>query len=70
MKLEEVLPLLRAGKKIRRANFMSKLVFVLRDRNNVAVACDHGKNGLAFAKAYVQLWSNDILADDWEVSNE
>lgn len=67
MKLEEVLPALRAGKMIRRANFMNKLVFLLRDRNNVAVACYHGKNQLAFAKDYVRLWSNDLLAEDWEV---
>lgn len=68
MRIEEVLPALRAGKKIRRATFMSKLVFVLRNKNEVAVACDYGKEGgLAYANFYLNLWSADLLADDWEV---
>jgi hypothetical protein len=65
MKLEEVLPALRAGKKIRRAAW-GDLSTRLKDDNAIIMLEYKGK-WLDTPDAIGALTMNDILSNDWEV---
>lgn len=61
MKFEEVLPLLKEGKKIRRKGWAKSNLFIyLRETNIMEKWSDNVERPRRF-------YHSDILADDWEV---
>lgn len=64
MKFEEVLPMLRSGKKIRRAEWIHGVHLCIIDGEVLAVDTVVG------VQSRYALHSDDLLADDWMVMDE
>lgn len=59
MRLEEVLPAFKQGKKIRRRAWRKGYFFAILN----GVVTEYGEMGYV----HPEWWTEDILADDWEV---